>query len=93
MKEYVYPEKRDSIEYKLQAPFEPHEIEWRPQQVGEHAGKPWMMVLAYVQARAIQSRLDDVFGYDGWKTEYLHTTNGVICRLGVKGRDGSWVVK
>ena len=60
-----------SIEERLQSPFTADDIEWRVQQAGVSAkGKPYAMVLAYVTNRAIQSRLDDVFGVFGWKNIY-----------------------
>lgn len=69
---------------RLKEPFEKHEIEWRAQQVGvSKGGKCWAMVLAYVQARAIQNRLDDIFGVMGWQVSYRTTEKGVICNLSV----------
>ncbi|OGI30664.1 MAG: hypothetical protein A2287_04705 [Candidatus Melainabacteria bacterium RIFOXYA12_FULL_32_12] len=78
---------------KLQAPFEACEIEWRAQSQGaSQDGKPWIMVLAYVEARAIQNRLDEIFGFDGWQDEYRAVGNNIICRLSVKVND-NWVYK
>jgi hypothetical protein len=72
---------------QLQEPFSYEDIEWRAQQTGVTAdGKPWAMVLAYVTNRAIQTRLDDVFGPDGWGNEYKPgPTGGVICGITAKG--------
>jgi hypothetical protein len=79
---------------KLQAPFPADEIEFRVQSCGiSQGGKPWAMVLAYVQARAIQKRLDDVFGWDGWQDEYRTQDGNTICRLGVKNSNGEWIWK
>lgn len=80
------------IAKKLQAPFRPEEIEFRVQSCGISNGRAWAMVLAYVQARAIQRRLDDVFGWDGWTDEYRSQNNNMICRLGVRTENG-WVYK
>lgn len=77
---------------QLQAPFNPSEIEFRVQSCGISNDRPWAMVLAYVQARAIQKRLDEVFSWDGWTDEYRTTDNNMICRLGVKTPDG-WIYK
>lgn len=82
----------DEIALKLQKPFPAEEIEFRVQSCGISNGKPWAMVLAYVQARAIQRRLDDVFGWDGWTDEYRTTDNNMICRLGVRTENG-WIYK
>ena len=77
---------------KLQEPFPIEFIEWRAQSCGNTANGPWVMVLAYIQARAIQERLDDVFGWDGWTEEYRVSNTDIICRLGVKTDDG-WIYK
>ena len=72
------------IDYdKLKEPFNDSELEWKPQSVGIKNGKPWAMILCYVQARAIQNRLDEVFGPMNWRDEYRFEKNGVICRLSV----------
>jgi hypothetical protein len=81
-----------NIQEKLQAPFPQSEIEFRVQSCGISNDRPWAMVLAYVQARAIQKRLDDVFGWDGWADEYRSQNNNTICRLGVKS-NGEWIWK
>lgn len=72
---------------QLQAVFPPEDIEWRVQQAGfTNQGKPWAMVLAYVTNRAIQSRLDDVFGPDGWGNEFKEgPQGGVICGITANG--------
>lgn len=77
---------------QLQKPFPAEEIEFRVQSCGISNGNPWAMVLAYVQARAIQRRLDDVFGWDGWTDEYRATDNNMICRLGTRTENG-WIYK
>ena len=82
-----------NIQEKLQRPFLPEQIEWRVQSCGvSGGGKPWAIVLAYVQARAIQQRLDEVFGWDGWTDEYRSTEGNMICRLGVFTEKG-WIYK
>lgn len=81
-----------NIMKQLQAPFNSDEIEFRVQSCGISNGKPWAMVLAYVQARAIQRRLDEVFGFDGWTEEYRSVGENVICRLGVRTENG-WIYK
>ena len=70
------------IQQKLKAPFLIKDIDWRVQQAGfTKNGKPWAMVLAYVDARAVMDRLDEVFSVDGWEDAYEHKTNGVLCNL------------
>ena len=80
------------VAHQLQSPFPSKEIEWRVQSCGISNNKPWVMVLAYVQARAIQRRLDSVFGWDGWADEYRAIDNNMICRLGVR-TDNGWIYK
>lgn len=78
---------------KLQAPFPPDEIEWRTQSCGiSKEGNPWAIVLGYIQARAIQRRLDEVFEWDGWTEEYRVSNTDIICRVGVRTSD-AWIYK
>lgn len=77
---------------RLKDPFAISDIEWRVQQANAKGAKPWVKVLAYVDARAVQDRLDDVCGPGNWKDEYSHLANGVICKLSIK-IDGEWVTK
>ena len=72
------------IEKKLKAPFAAKDIEWRVQSAGERDGKPWAKVLAYVTARAIMDRLDEVVGIDSWQDHYeAGPEGGVLCKLSV----------
>jgi hypothetical protein len=45
------------------------DIEWRVSLSGQGQGGIFCLVLAYITARAIQKRLDDVCGVEGWKVE------------------------
>lgn len=82
---------------KLKAPFKEKEIEWRVQSCGINKdGRSWVKVLAYVTARAIQNRLDEVFGIDGWKVEYRtgSNDNNIICRLSFwSDKRNEWIYK
>ena len=73
----------------LSAPFGPTEIKWKPQAVkGNRA-----MALAYLDARAVQDRLDAVFGVEGWQDEYQIQADGsVVCKLQCLFGD-RWVTK
>jgi len=55
---------------QLRQPFRNEDIEWRIQSSGVKDNRAWAKVLAYVQARAIQERLDEVFGILGWQVRY-----------------------
>lgn len=84
----------------LRAPFALNEIEWRPSQGGlgkTRDGRPWLKILAYLNARAVMDRLDSVFGVGGWSHELRPVemskqakagtviTSGMICRITTMG--------
>src|SRR5437667_6667487 len=73
----------------LSAPFDPKDVKFKPQVVqGNRA-----LALAYVDARAIQDRLDEVLGVEGWQDEYECLPDGtVVCRLRLRIGD-DWVTK
>jgi len=78
---------------KLSEPFSAEDIEWRAQSTGESNGKFWVMCLAYVTARAIMDRLDEVCGPGRWCNEFkAGPDGGVICGLSIK-IDDEWVTK
>jgi len=73
----------------LSAPFDLHEVRFKPAVVSGHRA----LALAYVDARVIQDRLDDVLGVDGWQDDYESLTDGsVICRLRLRIGD-QWITK
>jgi hypothetical protein len=78
-----------AIAAALAAPFDQSEVKFKPAIVsGSRA-----MALAYVDARAIQDRLDDVLGVAGWQDEYEMLPDGsVLCRLKCK-IGGEWITK
>jgi hypothetical protein len=84
----------NEIDYKaLQAQFPAGEIEWRLQQAGEKNGRIWGICVPYVTNRAIQSRLDEVVGPEGWKNEFRPGPGGgVMCGISVRVGD-EWVTK
>jgi hypothetical protein len=75
----------------LQAPFHPDDIEWR---VGATNGdKTSGIALAYVTNRAIQNRLDEIFGPFGWKNEFREWKGqSQLCGISIKYGD-EWVTK
>lgn len=78
----------------LSAPFPKSAVHWRVQgKPFPRDGKHSAMALAYINARDVMDRLDDVCGPEGWQSEFTETAKGrVICRLGIK-MDGEWVWK
>lgn len=79
---------------KLSDPFPHSAIHWRVQgKAFERAGKHSAMALAYIDARDVMDRLDEVCGPGGWQSEFTETARGrVICRLGIN-IEGGWVWK
>ena len=87
--EEVKDAKKELME-KLQAPFGENELEFR---VGStNRDKTMGMALPYISARAIQNRLDEVFGIEGWQVEYQEVNNGYLCKISVC-IDGKWISK
>ena len=75
---------------KLKAPFDPSLISWR---VGATTGdKSKGIALAYIDARDVMERLDDVCGAGGWQIKYSHANGKTIADIGIK-IDGEWVWK
>jgi len=85
-------ESKINVRAELIKEFEESELEWKVQSCGINNNKPWAVVVAYVKARAIQNRLDEVFGWENWTEEYREFSDNVICRLGVC-IDGRWIYK
>lgn len=88
---------------RLAEPFPLDDIEWRVSRSGTGKQGVFCMVLAYITARAIQKRLDDVCGCEGWRLEppQILTINGksaFACGLSIctpPGNDhgSEWITK
>jgi hypothetical protein len=75
---------------KLRAPFPPERISWR---VGSTTGdKKKGMALAYIDARDVMQRLDQVCGPAGWQNSYPHANGKTVCRIEINV-DGQWIGK
>ena len=78
---------------KLREPFPPADIEWRVAQSGKNAKGVWCKVLAYMTARAVMDRFDDVCGPENWRNEFKEAPGGgVLCGLSIRIGD-EWVTK
>jgi hypothetical protein len=76
---------------ELQKPFYPDEIEFRVGSTNKEKTKG--LALAYVTNRAIQDRLDNIFGPYGWKNEFREwKQNSQLCGISVKV-DDEWITK
>ena len=74
----------------LHAPFPPNEIEWR---VGStKADKSSGLALAYLTARHVMERLDEVCGVENWQDRYEFHGKRTICYLSIRV-DGEWITK
>lgn len=70
---------------RLTKPFPPEDIEWRLQSCGKaKTGKLWGKVLAYITSRAVQDRLDEVCGPDGWQTAIRKEGDAYLCTLSIR---------
>lgn len=86
----------------LAAPFPPEAVSWRvgssnkkklQRETGNQNVKATKgQVLAYLNARDVMDRLDEVCGPGGWQCRYSHADRKTICDLGIK-IDGEWVWK
>ena len=82
-----------TLQADLSAPFAPSQIDWRIKQVFEKDGKADALVLAYMDARAVHDRLDDVCGVAGWQCRHEDGGDGrLTCSIGINVL-GEWVWK
>ncbi len=83
------PGDMEAIAQALSAPFDAGEVKFKPAVVSGNRA----LALAYVDARAIQDRLDEVCGVMGWQDSYKVLPDGsVMCRLRLKIGD-QWITK
>lgn len=74
--------------------FKIEDISWKVLTCKWNNGKPWALLTPYVNASAIQSRLDELFDFDGWKTEYVMNNQYVNCRLSIwSDKRNQWITK
>src|SRR5215471_9991852 len=78
-----------SLASALSAPFEQRDVKFKPQMVKNNR----CLAMAYIDARLIQDRLDDVLGAENWEDAYKLLPDGsVMCRLRLKLGD-RWITK
>lgn len=76
---------------QLSAPFPAAAIHWRAQNVSKAGDKA--LALAYIDARDVMDRLDNVMGPTNWRDTYVETPKGrLICTLELR-IDGEWIGK
>jgi len=80
----------------LAEPFPAEDVEWRVVNASRRESKISCLVVAYITARAIQARLDEVCGVGNWKNEPLQVFElrpGIVAmQVGLSIRiEGEWV--
>lgn len=67
----------------LAAPFPAEDVEWKPGATTRD--KTRGLAMAYISSRAVQDRLDEVCGPDGWKNEFRPAPEGgVLCGISIR---------
>lgn len=74
----------------LAAPFSPDVVSWRVGATNREKTKA--MALAYIDARDVMERLDEVCGPENWQAIHPHANAKTSCRIGIKVGD-EWVWK
>jgi len=75
---------------RLAEPFPADCVEWRANHVDKSGRRA--LALAYVDARSVMIRLDEVLGPQNWSETYRHEGGRMMCRLSLR-IDGEWVAK
>lgn len=75
---------------RLAAPFPPERVSWRVGSVKKDGTAA--MALAYLDARDVMERLDEVCSPGGWQNRYTHADRKTICEIGIFCND-EWVWK
>lgn len=77
----------------LDQEFPEADWEWRVQSTFVWSGKTGAIVVPYITARAIMTRLDEVCGKDGWKNEFSPgPAGGILCGISILTEKG-WITK
>lgn len=79
--------------YRLHDPFAAKDIEWRiVRAFDDGSAVSSALAVAYISARAVHARLDEVCGPQNWTLEYRSHGEGSIARIGIN-IEGRWVFK
>jgi hypothetical protein len=86
---HTVPADVEALMKALAAPFEATQVKFKPAVISGNRA----LALAYVDARVIQDRLDEVLGVVGWQDDYECLPDGsVVCRLRIRV-GGEWLTK
>jgi hypothetical protein len=88
----------ENLSKRLCEPFPLEDVEWRVSRAGTGRDGIFCLVLAYITARAIQKRLDDVCGPENWRNEEprvitLGDKPAFACGISIRILDDDWVTK
>lgn len=75
---------------KLKEPFDIDKISWRVGATNKEKTKG--IALAYIDARDVMERLDEVCGVENWQCTYSHAGQKTICDLSIR-INGEWITK
>jgi len=84
---------QEEISKRLKAPFSFDEIDWRVLTTNQDKSRG--IAAAYLSARSVQQRLDDVVGVFNWKNEYKKwDTTSQLCGISIFDDErGEWITK
>lgn len=74
-----------SVFEQLAAPFPPDRVSWRVGSTNKDKNRG--MALAFIDARDVMERLDDVIGPGRWSNRYPHANGKTVCEIGVLIQD------
>jgi len=78
-----------SFRAQVAAPFARKQVRWRPERMNEDGTEA--LALAYLDARDIMDRLDEVCGVD-WSCSYHFAPDGkTICDIGIRFQPDTWI--
>lgn len=83
-------ERMQEVFKALCAPFPRASVMWKPQSISKD--KTRAMVAAYIDARDVMKRLDDVMGPFGWQSKIIDVGGRPACALGLYF-EGEWYWK
>jgi hypothetical protein len=81
---------QDALLTQLKEPFNPKFIKWRVGATNKDKTKG--IALAYLDAREVTKRLDEVCGVAGWQSNMREVNGGFICDISIN-IGGQWVQK
>tara|TARA_Y100000114_G_C11543106_1_gene223581 strand:- start:54 stop:545 length:492 start_codon:yes stop_codon:yes gene_type:complete len=88
----VRPTEPDDISFALEKEFSPKEIKWRVGRLNRKDNGKTAYMLAYIDARLVHKRLDEVVGFENWQCKHIVYGPKTICHLGIRIK-GDWVWK